>query len=141
MKKITPYAITLLFVVILLYSLVQVVEVHGDSMSPLIMTGQTIYGVKSEFYRKNNIVIADINVNGKTVRVVKRIYATAGDRVTIIGQTVKVNGKVVKVLTNNKKDVDIVIEEDEYFLLGDNPSTTWMIIKGHMITSRLEILS
>lgn len=140
MKRVIPYLISLgLFAGIAYYN-IDVAKVSGDSMSPLISSGQTIWGIKTDRFNKNNIVIADIDVNGKVVTMVKRVYGVKGDHIRIEGNSVFVNGELIKILTSNQKDAEFVLGDNEYFLLGDNPNTVWVRCEGRSIKSRMEFI-
>jgi signal peptidase I len=140
MKKILPYLLAIILCIYITYSLIDIVKVEDDSMNPLIQQGQNILAVNSDYFERNNIVIANVDVNGNSKRIVRRVYGIEGDYVSIQGNTVKVNEKVVKILEGINKNVEFNLTNEEYLLIGDNPKSTYTVVKKSQIESRLEVI-
>lgn len=139
MKKLTPYVIATVIYAGLLYSLIDTAMVDGDSMSPTVTSGQEVWGVKTENFKKNDIVLADVELkDGEVITMVKRVYGVEGDSINIEGVNVSVNGELIKILDHETVEGNFTLGKDEYFLLGDNPKTVWVRAPGEAIKSRME---
>lgn len=140
-RKVLPYIISLALVGYIIYSMVDVVEIKDDGMTPLINKGQTVWGIKSEKYENNNIVIINSEISPK-YKIARRIYAVEGDEVEIENNVIRVNGSTVKILSEDfpRKDVKFTLDKNELLLMGDSTNTSWMKVGRTAINSRLEVI-
>ena len=143
MRKIIPYAVSLGLVGFLFYNSIDIIKVSGDSMEPLLSNGQVMMGVRTNYYKKGNIVVAQIpdeKDSTKAIAIVKRIYGVPGDKVQIQEGEVWINNELTKMLNIKVPDGHFTLRKDEYFLLGDSPSTIWVRAKVGAIRSRMEVI-
>lgn len=139
MKKLTPYVVALGVYLCLIANLIDTAIVDGDSMSPTIKSGQEVWGVRTENFKTNDIVLATVELkDGEIITMVKRVYGVEGDEIDITGTEVRVNDELVKILDHNTGEGHFILGTGEYFLLGDNPKTVWVRTFTENIKSRME---
>lgn len=103
----------------------------GQSMEPTVYSGdkvlvnKLIYRIKSPNY--GDVIVFKPNGNANAHYHLKRVAGLPGDRVKIESGRVFIDGELLeeKVLTEKMldpgvADTEIVLGEDEYFVLGDN---------------------
>lgn len=123
--------LTILIAVTLVLSIGFRISVVGPSMSPTLESGEKILvnriGYKLFDPKRNDLVVFLPNGNEKSHYYIKRVIALPGDRVQINEGIIYINGepleeKVVASAVENPllAEDEIVIGEDEYFVLGDN---------------------
>lgn len=96
----------------------------GPSMLPTYSEWNVNFMVRTGRYELTDVV----GINTEYGRVSKRIVACPGDHLRITNSQIKVNGEILRqpfvatMLWNlmGQYDVDIVLGEDEYYVLGDN---------------------
>ena len=101
-------------------------RVAGNSMAPSINMGDQL--IISRFLgnfgslSQGDVVIAQIEINGRTENIIKRVAAVPEDHLIITGDTLFINGVLQDwpFLVGNNIFVDIILGTGEYFLLGDN---------------------
>jgi signal peptidase I len=104
------------------------VRVAGNSMSPTINPGDQL--IVSRFlgffgnYDHGDLVLAQLEGDSGGTTAIKRVAAGPGDHLVITGDTLYLNGlrREWPFLTDNRIFVDIILSDNEYFLLGDNTS-------------------
>lgn len=124
-------AIILVIAFVFVYFIGLRTSVVGQSMVPTldnkqeILVNRFIYSVTDP--KPNDIVVFLPNGNEKSHYYVKRVIGVPGDTVQIKDGIVYVNGEVFEEKVNTAEILDaelaaeeIVLEEDEYFVLGDN---------------------
>ena len=107
------------------------VSVIGPSMSPTLENGEK--GLVNRFVYKlfdpkqNDLIVFQPNGNEKSHYYVKRVIELPGDTVQIKDGKVYVNGELLAESVETEKienammaENEIVVGEDEYFVLGDN---------------------
>lgn len=104
----------------------QLAVINGDSMKPTYHNFQFVLINKTEKdFCAGNVVAIKLG-NGKII--VKRIVAVPDDSIKIADNTVFVNGEPSAVYKNHSVEYagiaenEIILNEGEYFLLGDNLS-------------------
>ncbi len=115
-------------IVFVLYFLFWPFKVEGNSMENNFYSGDRIIvsRITTLFYNFSygDIVVCNVDINGKDEFIVKRIIGKPGDHVQIVDEKVFLNDSVLiePYLDNNitTGDIDIILESDEYFVLGDN---------------------
>ena len=119
-------AVALTFAILRLFGVVLVV---GTSMEPTFHSGTMIIVSKiseEDIITRGDIVIADIKdpETGKRIREVKRAIGIPGDKIQIKDGRLYINREWKKTIERirepGKAHEEIILGEDEYFLLGDN---------------------
>lgn len=124
-------AIVLAIAFVFVYFIGLRTSVVGQSMVPTldnkqeILVNRFIYSVTDP--KPNDIIVFLPNGNEKSHYYVKRVIGVPGDTVQIKDGIVYVNGEVFEEKVNTAEILDaelaaeeILLEEDEYFVLGDN---------------------
>lgn len=126
LKKIIKdnYSYILIIIVILLIRtyIVTPIRVNGTSMYPTLKQNEIMIlnkiGLKSGIDRFDIVVIKTDNN-----RIIKRVIGLPGESVMYEDGKLYINGKYVEdsySLSETKDFENIVLKEDEYFVLGDN---------------------
>lgn len=118
----------------------------GPSMMPTYSERNVNLMVRTGKYELADVV----GINTEYGRVSKRIVACPGDHLCITNSQIKVNGDIMRqpfvatMLWNlmGQYDVDIVLGEDEYYVLGDNrcysmDSRHWGPVKEEQILGKM----
>lgn len=136
LKEITTWAVEigaamLAAVVVVLFFGFQI-SVVGPSMSPTLENGEKIlvnrFVYKLFSPKQNDVIVFLPNGNGRSHYYIKRVIAVPGDRVQVRDGVIYVNGKAFEEKTETDTAIEnallaedeIVIGEDEYFVMGDN---------------------
>lgn len=112
------------------YGLVRM-KVSDENMDPTVKSGQTIVvnrmSYKFRKIKRNEVVALKERNAGHTYYTVERVTGLPGETVQIKDGTVFINGRKLREKYNFRKMPDggiaedgIRLEENEYFLLGDN---------------------
>ena len=133
-KKIIEFLILVLIGIVLgliLVNLFGVTEVYGSSMYPTIESedrmfiNKVIYKVDEP--KRGDIIVFNSSLKddkGENKSLIKRIVGIPGDRVIVKGGKLFINGKMLNepYLDDNYTSgvVDVVVEDEHYFVLGDN---------------------
>lgn len=107
------------------------VSVIGPSMSPTLESGEKVlvnrFVYKLFDPKQNDLIVFQPNGNEKSHYYVKRVIALPGDTVQIKDGKIYVNGELLienveteKIENAMMAENEIVVGEDEYFVLGDN---------------------
>ncbi|MCI9447197.1 MAG: signal peptidase I [Lachnospiraceae bacterium] len=124
-------ALTIAAAVIMVFFFGFRVTVIGPSMSPTLNGGEKVlvnrFVYKLFEPRQNDLIVFQPNGNEKSHYYVKRVIALPGDTVQIKDGEVYVNGELfteqieVEAIENAMMaENEILVGEDEYFVLGDN---------------------
>lgn len=117
-------------IIFIMYLVCWPYAIDGDSMLPGLRSNDRVIMsrllVMTNNFDKNDIIVCKITRNGQTRNIIKRLIAAPGDTVVINGGDVFVNGELLdEQYVDGQKtfgDIDIRLQEDEYFILGDNRS-------------------
>lgn len=122
--------IAIFLAVVLTYFWGMSTKVIGDSMEPVLYSGQTIY-IDRFAYMLSNPKVGDVvvflpNGNENTHYHVKRVIAASGDTVKIQDGICYVNGEKSPYVFMEIEEAgiaanEIVLENGTYFCIGDNP--------------------
>lgn len=121
---------TMLIAWVLVYSIGMKTSVIGVSMEPKLYNGQAIF-VNRLIYkifppRAGDIIVFLPNGNENSHYYVKRVIAVPGDKVQVKEGKLYVNGTLYEKVKYDKiadagiAQNEIVLKEDEFFVLGDN---------------------
>ena len=116
--------------IVLVFCMGMKTNVIGSSMEPCLYNGQEIF-LNRVIYRLSSPKIGDVvvfrpNGNEKAHYYVKRVLAIPGDTVQVKGGILYVNGETQEDYFNDKiaepglAENLIELEDDEYFVIGDN---------------------
>lgn len=123
--------LTIAAAVIMVYFFGFRVSVIGSSMSPTLESGEKVmvnrFVYKLFDPKQNDLVVFQPNGNEKSHYYVKRVIAVPGDTVQIKDGAIYVNGELFAEKTDVEAienallaENEILVGEDEYFVLGDN---------------------
>ena len=131
-KDIISYVLIILAVVLIRIFIFDPVRVDGPSMDNTLKNGQVLIlnkiGYKKDKIKRYDIVVADVTINGKKERIVKRVIGLPNETIYAKDGKVYVDGKEVdssfaSTATDdfNLEDLGYIkIEGSSYFLMGDN---------------------
>lgn len=120
------------FIILLMISRFFVpVIVVGNSMRKTLEDGEILILYKKAYVRKvpkyKDIVIIKVNDSFKPETIVKRVIGAPGDHVVIKDSKVYINEELIEEkyindeeVVSGKYDIDILLNEDEIFVMGDN---------------------
>lgn len=120
LKEIYPYIIIVAVVVLIRTFIVTPVLVKGQSMFPTLSGNELMILNKLAKIERYDIVVID---DKEEDHIIKRVYGMPGDRILCKDNTIYINNKAIedKYGYGETEDFDqIKLEEDEYFVLGDN---------------------
>ena len=128
---VSEIALTIFLAFMLVYFIGLRTSAVGQSMAETIYNGDSIFVNRLVYAvsdpKPNDIIVFRPNGNEKSHLYVKRVIGVPGDTVQIVQGIVYVNGEVfdeeVSVPSIEEPGIamdPIVLEEDEYFVLGDN---------------------
>ncbi len=111
------------------------ISVVGSSMSPTLENGETILVNRFVYHlldpKPNDLVVFRPNGNEKSHYYIKRVVAVPGDTVQVKEGGIYVNGFPIQEGTSGSgvenallAEDEITIGEDEYFVIGDNRSSS-----------------
>lgn len=130
-KKIAIFILEILLMNLLAYGVVCSfgirLTIAGESMEPTLSSGDVVLLNKLGSIDTNDIVVFQPSSNLSAQYSVKRVIGTPGDKIVISGGDVYVNDVLFHNIADTEDIEDaglaateIVLGEDEYFLLGDN---------------------
>lgn len=135
MSEVGKWFLMILIVVILAYSIVtfgmQSVTMIGQSMDPAL-TNQDVVLINKQAYTFNDpqrydIVAFKLKDDTESYFNIKRIIALPGEKIQIKNGHIFINGEVLNdlpfddlIMTEGLAIDEVTLEEDEYFLMGDN---------------------
>lgn len=128
LKEFSLCAVVAVVFSLILNSMFMVNQVVGDSMYPTFVHGEKILSTK---FNLNDIKHGDIIMIHSEVLnedIIKRVVALPGDKISYVNNVLTVNDEVVNedyLNTEEELDAfvevsDLVLQEDQYFVLGDN---------------------
>lgn len=123
------------------------VQVSGNSMANTLSNGDILLTShrKQQTLEKGDIIILDINIDGESNLIIKRIYATEGDVITFKNvsgvATLTVNGKSTQMgpvaghANYEYIETEYALKRGEYYVVGDHyTNSTDSRSRGIMIT-------
>lgn len=129
LKELIPYIVIVVVVVLIRTFIATPVIVSGSSMDPTLKNGQILILNKlTNNYNRYDIVVIDVNINGKKERIVKRIMGLPLENIEAKNNILYINGKRVhddfRDITTDFSLYDLTgmkkIPDGYYFVMGDN---------------------
>ena len=119
---------------IIRYALAKTVMV-GDSMAETLKDGDVILINKVSYLygepKRNDVIVFDQGSNEHSYNNVKRVIGIPGDKVEIINGSVYINGekfeeviKVEEMKVSGLAENEIILQDNEFFVLGDNRNSS-----------------
>ena len=128
-KEICPYIVIIIVVVLFRTFIATPVRVDGSSMDSTLKDGDILILNKLDNnYKRFDVVVIDVNIDGKQVKLVKRIIGLPGESIEYKKNSLYINKKIIKdVATERTSDFTLneiynieKIPQDHYFVMGDN---------------------
>ena len=129
LKELYPYVVIVVVVVLFRTFIATPVRVDGTSMDTTLKNGEILILNKLDrSYERFDVVVVDVEVDGKKSKLVKRIIGLPGESIEYKDNELYINNKVIKDVapsrTNDfslKEIYDInKLPDDCYFVMGDN---------------------
>ncbi|MBR3490568.1 MAG: signal peptidase I [Bacilli bacterium] len=156
-KDIISYVLIILAVVLIRIFIFDPVRVDGPSMDNTLKNGQVLIlnkiGYKKDKIKRYDIVVADVTINGKKERIVKRVIGLPNETIYAKDGKVYVNDKEVDSSFASTMTDDFSIEDnglvkipgDSYYIMGDNravslDSRTFGPVKEDQIVGKASIV-
>lgn len=118
-----PYIIIVLVVLIIRSFIATPVRVNGSSMETTLLNGETMIlnklAIKVKGVNRWDIVV----IKTSDSFIIKRVIALPGETIKYEDDTLYINNKKVKdnySLSETEDFKEIVLDKDEYFVMGDN---------------------
>lgn len=125
MKELLPYIVVIIIVIIIKTFIFTPIRVNGPSMNNTLKD-KDIMILDEISYRFSDIERFDIVVvKYNNEYIIKRVIGLPGDRIKYKDNKLYVNDKFVKEDFSHKETSDfdeVLVEDDSYFVLGDNRS-------------------
>ena len=121
-KEAIPYLVIILVVATIRTFIITPIIVQGESMVPTLSGGEVMILKKyDKNYQRFDIVVVNKNVEGNNL--IKRVIGLPGETIRYKNNMLYINDKVIDDtyaygVTENFQE--IVLGDDEYFLMGDN---------------------
>ncbi len=118
-KDILPYLIIIAAVILIRTFIATPVRVNGDSMDDTLKNGEILILNKLSDINRFDIVV--INLKGE--KLIKRVIGMPNETIKIDNNTIYVNNEELKENYGKGRTFDnpeIILGENEYFVLGDN---------------------
>lgn len=143
-------AILLAFV--LVFSVGMKISMIGTSMEPALYNAQEVlvnrFSYKIVSPKRGDIIAFLPNGNPNSHYYLKRVIGLPGERIQIIGGYVYINGELFaeddtydKIADAGIADTEILLENDEYFVLGDNRNSSEDSRSGNIGPVRKETIT
>ena len=118
-KELGPYILILIAVLTIRTFFITPIKVNGQSMYDTLDGNEYMLLNKRSKIERFDIVVVKANND----ELIKRIYGLPGETLSIENNTIYINDKKIEDLYAYGETSDfekITLEEDEYFILGDN---------------------
>ena len=129
LKELYPYVVIVVVVVLFRTFIATPVRVDGTSMDSTLKNGEILILNKLDrSYERFDVVVVDIEVDGKKSKLVKRIIGLPGESIEYKDNQLYINNEVIKdVAPSRTNDFSLKelyninkLPEDCYFVMGDN---------------------
>ena len=118
-KELLPYIIIVVVIVVIRTFFFTPIRVNGDSMNPTLIDGEIMILNKIDKIERFEIVV----IKHQNEFLIKRIVGFPKEKIVYIEGKLYINDKEVKDPYKNDFEIghfSIELNEDEYFVLGDN---------------------
>ncbi len=118
-KELGPYILILIVVLTIRTFFITPIKVNGQSMYDTLEGTEYMLLNKMSKIERFDIVVVKANND----ELIKRIYGLPGETISIESNTIYINDKKIEdayAYGENSDFEKITLEEDEYFILGDN---------------------
>lgn len=129
LKELYPYVVIVVVVVLFRTFIATPVRVDGTSMDSTLKNGEILILNKLDrSYERFDVVVVDVEVDGKKSKLVKRIIGLPGESIEYKDNALYINNKVIKdVAPSRTNDFSLKeiynidkLPDDCYFVMGDN---------------------
>ena len=121
-RELIPYLVIILVVLILRTFIVTPIMVSGESMVPTLAGNELMLLKKYDTdYERFDIVVVNKSVEGDNL--IKRIIGMPNDTISYKNNVLYINGKALEDVYAygvTEDFLEITLDSDEYFLMGDN---------------------
>ena len=118
-KNIIPYVVIIVIVILIRTFVMTPVRVNGPSMDNTLKNGQIMILNKLSKYKRGDIVVVDLG----NEKIIKRIVGLPGESIYCLNSEIYINDEKIKEDYISSETLDftkVFIQEDEYFVMGDN---------------------
>lgn len=118
-KNLIPYVLIIVIVILIRTFVMTPVRVNGPSMDNTLKNGQIMILNKLSKYKRGDIVVVDLG----NEKIIKRIVALPGESIYCLNGEIYINDEKFKEDYISSETLDftkVFIQEDEYFVMGDN---------------------
>jgi len=119
LKKLLPYIIILIVVILIRTFIVTPVRVSGVSMAPTLNNKDIMILNKIASIERLSIIVIDYNGE----QLIKRIIGLPGETISIVDNEIIINNKILTSdigVGHNGNLPEVTLAEREYFVMGDN---------------------
>ena len=129
LKELYPYVVIVVVVVLFRTFIATPVRVDGTSMDSTLKNGEILILNKlDKSYERFDVVVVNVEVDGKKSKLVKRIIGLPGESIEYKDNELYINNKVIKdVAPSRTNDFSLKgvydiekLPDDCYFVMGDN---------------------
>ena len=125
-KDLIPYLAIILVVALVRIYIVTPIMVQGESMVPTLSGGEVMILKKYDTnYKRFDIVVVNSDVEGNNL--IKRVIGLPGETIKYKDDTLYINDEIIDdPYANGSTGIikEITLEDNEYFLMGDNRSVS-----------------
>lgn len=121
-KEFFPYLVIVLIVVAIKMFIVSPIRVNGASMEPTLYDKDIMLLNEAGYYFEDIQRFDIVVVKAEDEYLIKRIIGLPGEKIEYKDNKLYIDGEYVKETFQHKKTMDFstVLEQDEYFVMGDN---------------------
>ena len=113
-------------IVLVLYYIIFPVKITGESMYSALENNDRVLMSRAAamlgLYDTGDIVVLNYNDGIKNIKIVKRIAAKSGDKISIKDGSLYINDVLKENYDCTGDNAEYILTDGEYFVLGDNPS-------------------
>ena len=129
LKELYPYVVIVVVVVLFRTFIATPVRVDGTSMDTTLKNGEILILNKlDKNYERFDVVVVNVEVDGKESKLVKRIIGLPGESIEYKDNELYINNEVIEdVASARTNDFSLKgiyniekLPEDSYFVMGDN---------------------